>query len=355
MDPLRYMISVVQKGHISLTYQEEWILSLFARNRITSTYMIWKSFNSSHKIAYKNVHKKVAKLHNLELITIVKKSEKHGAIYYELTSLGVFYLIKSQNYPQSSKLIDNYSNDEILNIYLYPYFEKQTIRSLNSVITKGIILDYLRDCLRDIYSDVYDIMMNTRQEMTTAFLWSMIPSNDSTLNKYFLQYLRERFEINWLNDNASLEKSSDGKELRITSDNEKYLVIKLDEKKSSMDNNHAVSNATLMDNEHVIFEFAVLGDDICEYEPDWFNDEKRLSEYRTSISNTVQIHAQKLSFTLLSLDEYNANETIYPHEKWLMKERIEVIKQDMNLIKKDKNFVALCKHFYKQFEKYKIF
>jgi len=346
MDALRYMLSLVQKGPISLTHEEERVLGLFAHTRLTSTYMIWKSLNLSHKIAYKNVHKKVAKLLNLELIRIVKKSEKHGAIYYQLTSLGIFYSIQSHYYPQFSKLIDNYSNDEILNIFLYPYFEKHTIRSLNSGIITGIILDYLRDCLRAIYSEVYSIMMNTRQDMTTAFFWSMIPSNDSTLNKYFLQYLRERFEIKWLNDNASLKKSSDGRELRISSDNKKYLVMKLNENKS---------NVTLMDNKDVIFEFVALGDDICEYQDDWFNDDKRVGQYRTFISNTLQLHAQKLSFTLLSLDEHNGNQTIYPYEIWLMKESIETLKQDINLIKKDKKFVALCKYFYKQFEKYKIF
>ena len=38
-----------------------------------------------------------------------------------------------------------------------------------------------------------------------------------------------------------------------------------------------------------------------------------------------------------------------------MEGRIEALKQDMNLIKKDRKFVALCKYFYKQFDKYKIF
>lgn len=349
MDGLRYMFAVVQKGAISLTFDEERVLSLFTHNRFTSTYMIWKS-PKHHKIAYKNVHKKVAKLHNLGLLRIVKRSEKHGAIYYELTSLGLFYSIQSHFYPEFSKLIDNYSNDEIFNIFLYPYIQKQTIRSLNSGIITGVILDYLIACLHAIYSEVSSVVWTTRQEMTTVFPWSMIPSKDSSLNKYFLQYLRERFGIEWLNDNESLEKSSDGKELRITSGNEKYLVIKLDES-----NSNAPGTATLMDNKDVIFEFAVLGDDICEYESDWFSDDERVRQYSTSISNTVQLHAQKLSFTLLSLDEYDSNQTIYPYDRWLMKERVEMLKQDINLIKKDKKFVALCKYFYKQFEKYKIF
>jgi hypothetical protein len=307
--------------------------------------MVYKSPKMGYKIAYKNVHKKVIKLLNLDLIKIVKKSEKHGAIYYRLTSVGILYTItRSHFHTEFRHLVDNYSNDEIFNFLLYPYFEKHTIRSLNSRTIHDIILRYLEDCWNSIYSYVYSIAIDSRQNMVLIFRWNMIPSNDSTKNIDIIKYLRQRFELNWLDDNALLEKSSDGKELIITS-GKRALIIKLNEDKSK---------ATLMENNDIIFEFTVfdIGDDLEINEYTWLDDDELLKEYEVPIFASVQRHAQNLSFTLISLDENYDAQTIYPHEKWLRREQKEKLMQDINLIQNDKKFLELCNYFYKEFQKY---
>ena len=46
---------------------------------------------------YKNVHKRVKRLHELKLIEITKrKNPTHGAIYYRLSTGGIYYLIQNQ-------------------------------------------------------------------------------------------------------------------------------------------------------------------------------------------------------------------------------------------------------------------
>jgi hypothetical protein len=304
------------------------------------------------KIAYKNVHKKVMKLLNLDLIEAVKKNEKHGAIYYRLTSLGILYIItRSQFLITFRDLVKNYSKNELFKIFLYPYFEKQTILSVNSISVEKVLGDYLGDSLDSIASFLIGVD-GSRQTLIPVFRWSMIPSRDGAMEADLIKFFKIRFELDWLPNNARFEKSSDKKELKVTY-GKTSLTIDLQENNGSQ-----IGSALLKVNKETIFEFTVMDNgsdpEICEHV--FASDDELVNEYGQSFFAAVQRHAQNLSFTLISLEEnydYNVAVSFYPAEKWRKKQQKENFMQDINLIKKDKKFLLLCKHFYEKFEKYK--
>jgi hypothetical protein len=83
------------------------MLVQFISHRYLSAYQIFrllKNKGKKYEMAYKNVHKRIKKLHSLNLIeTVDRKSiksvdeSKHHPIYYRLTTGGIFYLIRKED------------------------------------------------------------------------------------------------------------------------------------------------------------------------------------------------------------------------------------------------------------------
>lgn len=88
----------------------------------------------------------VSKLLGLKLLTEKKGLILRGTRKYQLTSIGLFYVLsETRSYPPS--LLKKYSSDPILLTLLYQYFDVDTIAS-SSARFYSVITQYLRQCCR---------------------------------------------------------------------------------------------------------------------------------------------------------------------------------------------------------------
>src|SRR5918992_438364 len=104
-------ISKLPNRNIILGPVEEEFLKYFAENLYLSAYQVRSLHNSRQKLwiykhtqkqepnpmIYKNVHKRVKRLYELKLIEKEEKEFKHRAIYYRLSTGGIYYLIHNKS------------------------------------------------------------------------------------------------------------------------------------------------------------------------------------------------------------------------------------------------------------------
>jgi hypothetical protein len=94
-------------------------------------------------MVYKNEYAAVGRLQELNLIEEEGKFLR-GAIYYKLTTFGLFYIFsRMSSYPP--KLLTRYQDNILLKTLLYPYFEIDTIKSCTARLY-SVIIQYLREC-----------------------------------------------------------------------------------------------------------------------------------------------------------------------------------------------------------------
>ena len=94
-------------------------------------------------MVYKNEYAAVGRLQELNLIEEEGKFLR-GAIYYKLTTFGLFYIFsRMSSYPP--KLLTRYRDNILLKTLLYPYFEIDTIKSCTARLY-SVIIQYLREC-----------------------------------------------------------------------------------------------------------------------------------------------------------------------------------------------------------------
>src|SRR5215211_6296808 len=118
MDQTGYILELyeIQKIFTDPGEAAKQLLSLFAEKNCFSTYQCYKELNKQNKISYKNVHKKVKKLFELGMLNEVPNNgspPKHGSIYYEISSFGIYFIFLTLkiNSFNLAKLIENYPNN----------------------------------------------------------------------------------------------------------------------------------------------------------------------------------------------------------------------------------------------------
>lgn len=118
------------------------ILSYFVHRKISSTYQIYSELKKSpSSMAYKNVHKRIQRLEALQLIQKVKvKETQHGAKFYQLSEAGIYHLFLNFSRPsfvlRFPTILENYGEFTFFDVFLYPYFERKTLMSINKFIGK---------------------------------------------------------------------------------------------------------------------------------------------------------------------------------------------------------------------------
>jgi hypothetical protein len=122
-------------------------LEYFAWKKAVSSYQICKDLRPTVlRMAYKNVNKRVNTLISLGLLEqadINDAENKHKAKYYRLSEYGIYQLflkspssvvIKQSDVRRGNELassasifFNNYSSCQLFEIFLYPYFSKNTL------------------------------------------------------------------------------------------------------------------------------------------------------------------------------------------------------------------------------------
>ena len=190
------------------------LLPLIIEKNYFSTYQCFKELNKQKKIAYKNVHKNVKRLYQLGILKEISNTSlaKHGAIYYKLSSFGIYFtfLLHKINSLNISKLIENYPNDGLLEYFLYQFIEKKTVKEIKSDIILGYIFAFLTDCCINIQRSLKHLPQIEKDRGYSTCITVIDNLINPDLEDYwfggskdFIDYLKKRFKIKWLDKNTS--------------------------------------------------------------------------------------------------------------------------------------------------------
>jgi hypothetical protein len=181
-------ISEVSKyERISLGSVERHFMSRFCHIPM-SAYGLWKILERNkarHKMAYKNVHKRVQRLFELRLIQEVKGDFLRNAKPYKLTSRGLFELLlvpERRGFPNPD-ICNHYKDDIIVRNIVYQFFELETIArfELGALYWLG---EYLTNCCEAIMRVLDEIKHDTTE-----------PKKDDLLNRLDSQIRKEAKDL----------------------------------------------------------------------------------------------------------------------------------------------------------------
>lgn len=110
-------------------------------------YSIGKDENKKPSLAYKNVHRRIRRIHEAGLIEEITKQGgyKHGAINYRLTSRGLMYLFSELMTPKNiHEIMLKYSQNTLFKFFVYGFFEKQTLTQSTRTL-EFLLQDYIEE------------------------------------------------------------------------------------------------------------------------------------------------------------------------------------------------------------------
>jgi hypothetical protein len=227
------------------------ILEHFAWKESASSYQIYSDLKSTVlKKAYKNVNKWVNALLSSGLIhetEINDVDNKHKANYYRLSEYGIYQLflnklnsmLVNQSDVRRSKELSsnasvffrNYNECLLFEIFLYPYFRKDTLFAVGDHLLWDLYR-YLSTCCHNIerylkYSKITDIPL-----VEKVFSWNRIPGKD---NELLLSYLKQIFKLESI-EPYEIQKE-DNKEyptITVNTSSAPPIVIKLDKARNNV-------------------------------------------------------------------------------------------------------------------------
>jgi hypothetical protein len=296
------------------------LLSIFLEKEIAHTYDCRKYLISRFKkeIARTNVRKQILTLCTLGLLKrkAIEGPTKHSAIYYTLSSLGIFYVISQYNrifddlhYSVRIELIiKNHPNNPLFKYFLYPIIDQKLINKIDNFTIFAFLNIYLNDCTKSLCT-LFDNLLEIEKYGGQSYYISTIDNLlDSSLteNDYgslpeFINYIQQRFNINGLDPKLSkIEKIKKNNTFRITS-NKKILILEKDENKNKLSLYEQQNN----DNKTLIFEFNL--EKIESHTDTYFINELRPQSIEDSIISYQQriereyknIHLPKLIHNLI--------------------------------------------------------
>ena len=168
------------------------ILELFAQRECLTIAEITRNIKSTKiERVYKNVHGKVQKLKTSNLIEEVDQKSRYNEKYYKLTDDGIYQLFLKRLYgiladqlsikkgqtavSHVASFLKHYGDNLLFELFLYPYFETQTISNDNfDLVVK--LFRYLHDCCVRL-----DLSINVGAKvpfLIPKFSWNKIPGRD---------------------------------------------------------------------------------------------------------------------------------------------------------------------------------
>lgn len=179
---------------------------------------------------YKRMERDVEVLCKLKLITesSVYQKKNLGTDYfsYELSLNGIFYcIINSHNSPELTirhqliivSLLRNYPDNALFNIFLYPYFETNTLNE-NAVALFVDIIPYLSEICKIIIKSIHKL--DTMKDMLIEGYWPenlfdwplTYPEDKVRYDRFFstngqlAKYLSKKLVLNWTKRDEILPK-----------------------------------------------------------------------------------------------------------------------------------------------------
>jgi hypothetical protein len=192
-----------------------------------------------------------------------KKRRRHNEKYFKLTDEGIYQLFLKMRYhgilldqtliKKSGIIISRvntffryYGNNVIFELFLYPYFERETISTDNfDLLVK--LFRYLHDCCREI-----DSALRIHSPIA-QFVWNKVPGEYS---EGILKSLKKNFTLDDI-DYAKIERTPDNNAITVTTLRIR-IIIKLD-----LTRGRAIATANV-DNNVKTYEYEIInfGSDI---------------------------------------------------------------------------------------------
>ena len=350
-----FELALVENLSINVGGVAEELLKFYVQYPKCSTYQTHKYLKELYKkdnrtISYKNVHKRIQKLHKLGLISETKKNNdatttKHGAIYYSLTTFGIFYNIKNRLLLHNKNLIIDHRYDGLYENFLYPYIKFNTINQIDDIQFTIRVCGYLAKCCDDISEEVNslkDIQLSGGYYSLVTSTKDLINLKDKKSSTKFIKYVKEKFKIRWLDEKKfQLDLIENNLNLIIKSGERKlYLKLYPDEEKAVLSNDNNKICEFYLEREQADIE----NYELYEFIPiDLYDYIVKFVKYVRSDDDIPFSNQYKLCYQII---EYINYLYIYRHLKDEQKER------NKNAIRKDKNFLTLLNQFKDQFDLY---
>jgi hypothetical protein len=211
----------------------------FGTAEYLSTYQVFKLLKETqYSSGYENVHKKVQTLLSLNLIEKMPKNlgnTDHGAIYFKITSAGIFYLMQYMKFDLNFEILKHHGEDPFFKIFLYPYFERETLINLKFEHIKSEIFNYLNRCcgiLKNLFQHLESIKINKGMYGWVEF-WDALPlyNNEYDDKERFISILQNRFNLKWLDSKEAKIENVDEYTITI-SQNNRVVYLKLNKPKT---------------------------------------------------------------------------------------------------------------------------
>jgi hypothetical protein len=257
-DIKKYMLSLVESKRDILDEQVgpnvDNALLVIARNPGLSIYKCYEYLNNDYKqkkkknLGYVNVYTRIKKLENLGLIKKAEvginnysKTDINREFCYSVSTLGLYYIFMKNLISSDIDIILKNRNDDLFKIFLYPYIEIDTLEQLEGRDIVSAIFKYLVNCAKIIDSVVVDHLIRTERnngdiQMVGFPNSSICPEDNEDMwsygPKFSIDYLRNRYDIQWLDENNIKvidEVIEDKKIIRITNEkgNKEELIVEL--------------------------------------------------------------------------------------------------------------------------------
>ena len=207
----RYISSLIEpyRKSIGLDKMALDMLGQFAWQKDLSAYQIHSKLNSTpEKLAYKNVNTRINVLLDSGLIRKtegIDTNNMHGARYYTLTEYGIFRLFldrpdsfsenqwdvtkdrKSSPSQNARSFLDNYSDSALFELFLYPYFKKETLLAIGPLLLE--LYEYLGTCCQFIARKILEVNKYAAYMDEKIFSWEKVPGEDNMELLYHLGHI----------------------------------------------------------------------------------------------------------------------------------------------------------------------
>ena len=259
MDHSGYILELyeIQKKFTDPGEAAKQLLPLIAEKICFSTYQCYKELNKQNKISYKNVHKKVKKLHEVGILKEVSNNGKHASIYYKLSSFGIYFIFLTHkiNSFDLAKLIGNYPKDGLFEYFLYQFIERKTIKEIKANSIFASIFQFLNECCSSIEYFLKTLSGIEKRGGSSVHITITDQLIDPDLEDHwyggsqvFIDYLKTKFKIKWLNKNTSQIKFNKSDNLIEIVEKKDSLILKLNPK---------IEKAILSYENNILFEFEI--------------------------------------------------------------------------------------------------
>ena len=203
------------------------------------------------------MHKRIQKFLSLKLIEKTKRRDfKHSSIYYKLTDIGVFCVLANLYQNKTlfthdelietiNGIINNYGDNDFFYVFLYPFFDRNTIVGIVSKVIIDEFLNYCTACCERVLTNLLDVAYMCR--FIVLLRWNDLVKyiQDTSLKgkkERWLLSLKNRYQtildkdlagcLDWLDSNTKL-RLVDENTIAIEKDkNELFLRLRKSEKKA---------------------------------------------------------------------------------------------------------------------------